>query len=164
MGESNRLRQNYVTNHYALSMGDLAEATKIASSQAAQSGIGIDEMTAALSTMISTTQQGGEIASRALRGILMNIQQVKGEVGDGEEDITSDSLSKYEKAAAALGVALKEVRNGAVALRDPMVVLDELATAFNKEADDSVKKANLISAVGGKYRGERLPQCTVMCI
>lgn len=68
MGESNRLRQNYVTNHYALSMGDLAEATKIASSQAAQSGIGIDEMTAALSTMISTTQQGGEIASRALRG------------------------------------------------------------------------------------------------
>lgn len=61
-------RQNYVTNHYALSMGDLAEATKIASSQAAQSGIGIDEMTAALSTMISTTQQGGEIASRALRG------------------------------------------------------------------------------------------------
>lgn len=157
-------RQNYVTNHYALSMGDLAEATKIASSQAAQSGIGIDEMTAALSTMISTTQQGGEIASRALRGILMNIQQVKGEVGDGEEDITSDSLSKYEKAAAALGVALKEVRNGAVALRDPMVVLDELATAFNKEADDSVKKANLISSVGGKYRGERLPQCTVMCI
>lgn len=79
----------------------------------------------------------------------MNIQQVKGEVGDGEEDITSDSLSKYEKAAAALGVALKEVRNGAVALRDPMVVLDELATAFNKEADGSVKKANLISAVGG---------------
>lgn len=61
-------RQNYVTNHYALSMSDLAEATKIAASQAAQSGIGIDEMTAALSTMISTTQQGGEIASRALRG------------------------------------------------------------------------------------------------
>lgn len=149
-------RQNYVTNHYALSMNDLAEATKIAASQAAQSGIGIDEMTAALSTMISTTQQGGEIASRALRGILMNIQQVKGEVGDGEEDITAESLSKYEKAAADLGVSLKEVRNGAVALRDPMVVLDELATAFNKEADDSIKKANLINAIGGKYRGNQL--------
>lgn len=149
-------RQNYVTNHYALSMNDLAEATKIAASQAAQSGIGIDEMTAALSTMISTTQQGGEIASRALRGILMNIQQVKGEVGDGEEDITAESLSKYEKAAADLGVSLKEVRNGVVALRDPMVVLDELATAFNKEADDSIKKANLINAIGGKYRGNQL--------
>lgn len=93
----------------------------------------------------------------------MNIQQVKGEVGDGEEDITSESLTKYEKAAEALGVSLKEVRNGAVSLRDPMVVLDELATAFNKEADDSIKKANLISAIGGKYRGRRLPRRTVMC-
>lgn len=86
----------------------------------------------------------------------MNIQQVKGEVGDGEEDITAESLTKYEKAAEALGVSLKEVRNGAVSLRDPMVVLDELATAFNKEADDSIKKANLISAIGGKYRGNQL--------
>ena len=68
MGESNRLRQNYVTNNYALNMTDLANATKIAASQAAQSGIEIDQMTAALATMISTTQQGGEIAARSLRG------------------------------------------------------------------------------------------------
>lgn len=68
MSESNRLRQNYVTNNYALNMTDLANATKIAASQAAQSGVEIDEMTAALATMISSTQQGGEIASRALRG------------------------------------------------------------------------------------------------
>jgi hypothetical protein len=61
-------RQNYVTNNYALNMTDLANATKIAASQAAQSGVEIDEMTAALATMISSTQQGGEIASRALRG------------------------------------------------------------------------------------------------
>ena len=49
-------------------MTDLANATKIAASQAAQSGIEIDQMTAALATMISTTQQGGEIAARSLRG------------------------------------------------------------------------------------------------
>lgn len=61
-------RQNYVTNNYALNMTDLANATKIAASQAAQSGIDIDQMTAALATMISTTQQGGEIAARSLRG------------------------------------------------------------------------------------------------
>lgn len=61
-------RQNYVTNNYALNMTDLANATKIAASQAAQSGIEIDQMTAALATMISTTQQGGEIAARSLRG------------------------------------------------------------------------------------------------
>ena len=149
-------RQNYITNHYAVSMSDLAEATKIASSQAAQSGIEIDEMTAALATMISTTQQGGEVAARSLRGILMNLRQVTGEVGDGEEDITAASLNKYEKAAAELGVSLKEVRDGAVALRDPMDVLNDLAEAFNAEADDSIKKANLINAIGGKYRGNQL--------
>ena len=60
--------QNYITNHNALSMSELAEATKIVASQAAQSGIGIDEMTAAVGTMIATTQQGGEVAARALKG------------------------------------------------------------------------------------------------
>lgn len=86
----------------------------------------------------------------------MNIQQVKGEVGDGEEDITAESLTKYEKAAKDLGVALKEVKNGVSVLRDPMAVLNDLAEAFNKEADDSIKKANLINAIGGKYRGNQL--------
>ena len=142
-------RQNYVTNNYALNMTDLANSTKIAASQAAQSGVEIDEMTAALATMISTTQQGGEIAARAFRGILMNIQQVKGEVGDGEDDITTESLTKYEAAAKALGVSLKEIKDGATVLRDPMEVLNDLAIAFNKEADDSIKKANLINALGG---------------
>ena len=60
--------QNYITNRNALNMSELAEATKIVASQAAQSGIGIDEMTAAVGTMIATTQQGGEVAARALKG------------------------------------------------------------------------------------------------
>lgn len=60
--------QNYITNRNALNMSELAEATKIVASQAAQSGIGIDEMTAAVGTMIATTQQGGEVAARAFKG------------------------------------------------------------------------------------------------
>ena len=151
--------QNYITNHNALSMSELAEATKIVASQAAQSGIGIDEMTAAVGTMIATTQQGGEVAARALKGILMNLQAVKGtaeDIGDGGEDITDESLTKYEKACADLGVALKEVKNGVLQLRDPMVILEELANAVSKEAEGSIKVANLVSAIGGKYRGGQL--------
>lgn len=49
-------------------MTELANATKLVASQAAQSGVAEDEMTAALSTMIATTQQGGEVAARAFRG------------------------------------------------------------------------------------------------
>lgn len=89
----------------------------------------------------------------------MNLQQVKGtaeDIGDGGEDITTESLTKYEKACADLGVSLKEVKDGVLQLRDPMVILEELANAVSKEAEGSIKVANLISAVGGKYRGNQL--------
>ena len=89
----------------------------------------------------------------------MNLQAVKGtaeDIGDGGEDITDESLTKYEKACADLGVALKEVKNGVLQLRDPMVILEELANAVSKEAEGSIKVANLVSAIGGKYRGGQL--------
>jgi len=146
--------QNYITNRNALNMSELAEATKIVASQASQSGIGIDKMTAAVGTMIATTQQGGEVAARAFKGILMNLQQVKGtaeDIGDGGEDITTESLTKYEKACVDLGVSLKEVKDGVLQLRDPMVILEELANAVSKESEGSIKVANLINAVGGKF-------------
>ena len=89
----------------------------------------------------------------------MNLQAVKGtaeDIGDGGEDITDESLTKYEKACADLGVALKEVKNGVLQLRDPMVILEELANSVSKEAEGSIKVANLVSAIGGKYRGGQL--------
>ena len=84
----------------------------------------------------------------------MNLQQVKGtaeDIGDGGEDITTESLTKYEKACADLGVSLKELKDGVLQLRDPMVILEELANAVSKEAEGSIKVANLINAVGGKF-------------
>lgn len=152
-------RQNYVTNRNAVNLTELANATKIAGSQASTSSVGVDEMTAAVGTMIATTQEGGEVAGRAFKAIIMNLQQVSAdadEIGDGGEAITSESLTKYEKACEALGVSLKEVRDGAIKLRDPMQVLEELANSVSKEADGSIKIANLINAVGGKYRGNQL--------
>lgn len=151
--------QNYITNHNAVNMENLAQATKIAASQASASGVAIDELTAAVGTMVATTQQGGEQAGRAFKGILMNIQQVKAsaaDIGDGDDDITAESLSKYERASAALGVALKEVRNGTLQLREPMEVLRDLSEAVRKESEGSIKVANLVSAVGGKFRGNQL--------
>lgn len=146
--------QNYITNRNALSMQDLAEATKIAASQSASSGIAIDQATAAMGTMIATTRQGGDVAARAWKGILMNIQQVEGEVEDGEI-IDAESLSKYEKACESLGVSLKEVKDGVISLRDPMQILKELSEAYTALDESDARRANLISAVGGKYRGNQ---------
>ena len=130
-------------------MTELANATKLVASQAAQSGVAEDEMTAAISTMIATTQQGGEIAARAFKGILMNLQQVTGELDDGEV-IDETKLQKVEKRLTGVGVAMKEVKDGTVSLRDPMQVLEELAQVYNSLPDDSVEKAGIISDLGGK--------------
>lgn len=147
--------QNYITNKNALSMKDLAEATKLAASQSASSGISIDKSTAAMATMIATTKQGGDVAAKAWKGILMNIQQVEGEVEDGEI-LDAESLSNYEKACEALGVSLKEVKDGVISLRDPMQVLEELSKAYIALDESDARRANLISAVGGKDRGNQL--------
>lgn len=151
--------QNYITNHNAVSMEQLAEATRILASQANVSGLGIDEMTAAVSTIITSTQQGGAEVARAFRSILLNLQQVAAtteEIGDNEEAITTESLSKYEAACKDLGVSLKELRDGYWQLRDPMTVLEELSVAFNAESETSIKRINLLNSVGGKLRANAL--------
>lgn len=149
--------QNYITNRNAVNMTELAEATKIAASQSASSGVAIDEMTAALGTMIATTQQGGETAARAWRGILMNLQQTAGEIDSTTgEVINAEDLTKYEKAVNALGVSLKTVKDGAIQLRDPIEILKELSVAYNQLSEDDSRRANLLSAIGGKYRANQL--------
>lgn len=139
---------NYITNNNAVNMMELAEGMSIVGSQAASSGMEVDETTAALGTMIAVTQQSGSRMANAFKGILMNIQQVTGEV-DGEE-IDTDSLTKYEQACADLGVALSEVKDGIVSLRDPMTIIKELSDAYTALDESDAKRANLLSSVGGK--------------
>lgn len=143
--------QNQITNRNQVSMTDIAEATKIAGSQAAQSSIAIDEMTAAVGTMIASTKQGGDVAGRAFKGILMNLQQVSGEI-DGEV-FDEKSFKKVEDTLNGVGVAMEEIVDGSARLRDPIKILEELADVYNSLPDDSVDKANIISDLGGKYRG-----------
>ena len=139
---------NEITNHNAVNMTELAEGMKVVGSQAASSQISVEETTAALGTLIAVTQQGGSQMGNAFKGILMNLRQVTGEV-DGEE-IDQESLTKYEKACEALGVSLSEVKDGAVSLKEPMQILKELSAEYTKLDKDDAKRANLLSAVGGK--------------
>ena len=78
--ELNRIvdMSNQITNRNAVEMKDLTAGFKVAGSQAAQMGLSVEETNAAIGTMVAVTRQGGNIAGRALKGILMNVQQVKG--------------------------------------------------------------------------------------
>lgn len=147
--------QNQITNRNAVSMQELAEATKIAGSQAASAGLEIDEFSAAVGTIQAVTQQGGSVAGRAFKAILMNLQQISGVTEDGDV-IDASSFNKVEKALAAVGVATSEVRNGLVKLRDPMEVLKDLSEAFVKLDPQSKERADIVSALGGKQRGAQL--------
>lgn len=143
---------NYITNKNAVNMTELADGMSIVGSTAASFGIGVNETTAALGTMIATTQQSGSEMARAFRAILLNIKQVS----DEEEGIDAEGLTKYEKACNALGVSLKETRNGVLQTRDAMDVLRDLSVEYNKLEENDLKRVNLLNSVGGKLRANAL--------
>lgn len=148
--------QNQVTNRNAVSMEELARATKVAANQLSNSNIDENEMTALLGTGIATSREAGETVGRAVKGIIMNLQQVKGETGFDGEIIDEDSLAKVEARCHSVGVELEYMQDGIARLRDPMEVLKELAEVYNSLPDDSADKAGIISDIGGKYRGNVL--------
>ena len=143
---------NYITNHNAVNMTELAEGMSIVGSQAASLGVKANETTAVLGTMIATTQQSGSEMARAFRAILLNLQQVT----DEEEGITAEGLTKYEAACKALNVSLKETKNGITSLRDPMEVIKDLAEEYSKLDANDIRRTNLLSSVGGKLRANAL--------
>lgn len=143
---------NYITNNNAVNMSELSEGFSIVSSTAASFGVDANELTAALGTMSATTQQSGSEVARAFRAILLNIRQVS----DEEENINAEGLTKYEKACNALGVSLKEVKDGVLQLRDPMEVLKELSVEYNKLGESDLRRTELLNSVGGKLRSTQL--------
>ena len=143
---------NKITNENAVKMEGLADGMSIVGSTAASFGISAKETTAALGTMIATTQQEGSEVARAFRAILLNIRQVS----DEEEGIDAEGLTKYEKACNALNVSLKETKNGVQELRDPMEVLHDLSVEYNKLDENDIKRTQLLNSVGGKLRSTQL--------
>ena len=148
--------QNMVTNLNAVSLEELAKATRVAASQLANANIEENELTALLGTGIATTKEAGETVGRAVKAIIMNFQQVKGETGFDDEVIDGEQLKKVEKRCHGLGVELEYMQDGIAKLRNPIDVMRELAEVYNSLPDDSAEKAGLIADIGGKHRGNVL--------
>lgn len=146
--------QNQVTNRNAVSMTELADATKVAANQLSNAAISEKEMTALLGTGIATTKESGAVVGRAVKAIIMNLQQVKNT--DEGLETTEEDLGKVESRLASLGIRMKETVDGIVRLRNPIEVLKELAKTYNSLPKDSAERANIISDIGGKYRGNVL--------
>lgn len=145
---------NYISNKNSASLTDIADATRVSASFAANAGVAIDELTAAEATMIAATKRSGSEMGRAFRSIILNLQQVSGEF-DGEE-INEEQLKKVEERCHSLGVELEYMKDGVATLRNPMEVLKELSEVYNSLPDNSADKQGLISDLGGKYHANAL--------
>ena len=145
---------NYISNRNSASLTDIADATRVSASFAANAGVAIDELTAAEATMIATTKRSGSEIGRAFRSIVLNLQQVSGEF-DGEV-IDEEQLKKVESRCHSMGVELEYMKDGIATLRNPMEVLKDLARVYNSLPDSSADKQGLISDLGGKYHANAL--------
>ena len=145
---------NFISNKNSASLTDIADATRVSASFAANANVAIDELTAAEATMIAVTKRSGSEMGRAFRSILLNLQQVSGEF-DGEV-ISEEDLAKVEARCHSLGVELEYMKDGVATLRDPMEVLRDLAKVYNSLPDNSADKQGLISDIGGKYHANAL--------
>ncbi len=135
---------NHISHHDAVSMSEMSEAMSIVGSTAASSGVDVGEAAAVLGTMMATTRQGGSEAAKAFKAILLNIRQVS----DEEEGIDAKGLASYEKACNALGVSLRQTKDGILSLRDPMEVLRDLAAAYGKLGETDSRKSGLLGSLG----------------
>ena len=136
---------NQISNKNNVGLADLSEGLSSISQTAATLGVDAGEATAALGTMTETTQAGSAQAANALETILLYTRQVS----DAGKGVSAEGLSAYERACNALNVRLRETRDGVVGLRDPMEVLGELSSAYNKLGDSSTRKTNLLDSLGG---------------
>lgn len=143
---------NWICDNNAVNMSELSEGMSIVGSTAASLGVDVNELTATLGTMAATTQQSGSEVARAFKAILLNIRQVS----DEEEGIDAEGLTKYEKACNALGVSLKETKDGVLQTRDAMEVLKELSEEYNKLGENDIRRTDLLNSVGGKLRSTQL--------
>jgi TP901 family phage tail tape measure protein len=141
---------NEIDNKFATSISKISEGMTVAGSIASNAGIGVNELSAAIGTMTAVTQKSGNEMGRAFRGLVMNLRQIKGDVGDGEI-IDDEALSKSAKVLDSVNIKVHEMRNGIEELRNPMDVIEELANKWNTLS--TMKQAPIIEALGGKYRG-----------
>lgn len=141
--------QNQVADRNAVSFSELAAGTKAAAGQLVQMGIDEKELTALLSVGISTSNKSGEAVGNAINGIMMNLQQITGKTAIGEV-IDEDTLKKAETRCRSLGVELEYMKNGVTELRDPILVLKELAEVYNSLPDGNNDKVGIIDDIGGE--------------
>ena len=141
---------NNVTNKNAVDMKALTEGLTVSASAFAEAGESAQTYTAMVGAGVAATQRSGNEVARAMRTIIMNVRQIRGETEDGEL-IDGESIANAAKALKEYA-DISTLQNGE--LRKTYDVLDELAGKW--ESLGSVAKSAITEALAGKYRANIL--------
>lgn len=134
--------QNYITNHAAVSMEDMAQATSEAASIAAQYGVQIDELSALTAVAVSKTRESGSEVGNALKSIFINLQ-----------DTTKQPIvDVFDE----LDISMTKFVNGAEILKTPIELLKELSESFTELPEGSILRSNVLNDIGSKYHANTL--------
>lgn len=147
---------NEIDNNYATTMEKLAEGMGIVAPVAAQVGVGVDQLSAALGTITAVTQRSGSEAARALRALMLNIiGDTKTEIEDGaqwtagEIEGLRDVLRQYIPDVMAAADATGE-------LIDPMEAIGALAKAYKEGTLNAQELMEQVTDISGKLRSSQL--------
>lgn len=147
---------NEIGNQYATDVEHIASGLGLVAPVAAQAGVGIEELTAAIGTITAVTQRSGTESARALRALFLNILgDTKTEIDDGItwtadeikglHDLLNMYASDVVKAAQATGKVI-----------DPMLAMEALAKSMKEGVLTESKVMEMVTDIGGKLRSSQL--------
>lgn len=147
---------NEIDNKYATSIQKVAEGLGKVAPIAAQTHVGVDELTAAIGTITAVTQRSGTEAATALRALFLNIiGDTKTEIDEGVTWTTGeiaglrDVIKLYAKDAYDAAQATGSVIN-------PMKAIAGLSKSMKDGLLTEQQLMEMVSDIGGKLRTSQL--------
>lgn len=134
--------QNSITNKNSVAMADMATAMTKAGTVASSYNVSIEDLSAMIGTMESVTKLGGEEVGTGIKSILINLQNI--------------SSSKITGTLDKANASMTEMKNGIEQLRNPIVILRDLAKTFNDLDEKDPLRAEILTNIGGKYQATKL--------
>lgn len=128
--------QNMIADRNAVSMQDMQAATQKAASVAETFGVREEELSALIGTATARTRLSGDVTGRALRSILINLENINN--------------SKIVKTLQAAGVSQTTMEDGVEKARSAIDILTDLQIAYDNLDEGSTLRNEILTNIGGK--------------
>lgn len=147
---------NEIDNKYATSISNIAEGLGKVAPIAAQAGVGVDELSAAIGTITAVTQRSGTEAATAFRALMLNIMgDTKTEIDEGVTWTTGE-IAGLRDVLKIYASDVVEAADATGSLINPMEAIGALAQSMEDGVLTEQKLMEMVSDIGGKLRTSQL--------